>query len=550
MANVTHIYGNEVTDAAARGSLAPEYSASSTYAVGDLVLHDGQLYECNTTISTAEAWTAAHWTAKTVADEVTDLKDGLTKIPDLQNSAKTGVDLDGADPSGNVLYRFANGHIQTKNFDSSKVGTIIRESSATGVDIDGADKLGNVLYRFKDGHIQTKNFSSVKINPHIITLKADGTGNFNTLRAAVDSITDANPETNPYEIHVYPGVYNTLEGYTDAEIRAADIGGGYTDQSMVGIKLTDGISLIGIGDPSTVILTAELDTTDYTSAVRGNISTLNLKGTCRIENLTIKAKNLRYCVHDDFEFSKRYTRIVRNCIFVPIGMVMSYNPATSYGSGIRIAGVDALFENCDFGYAFGMHTKTGMTGCSTVVFNHCTGLCMRLGDTAAENDTAHHTYIVNDCNFGSIRITRPTATTPHIFVIGVGNNNTMLFSPSADHPHVANILKTKLSSVPVGTFVNVNADSMTSTSGGITAEVASDIYSAIGIIVDKDDYYDYIQTDGYIQGSRLGLSNLSVGDFVTVDNNMKLASGGTSSNWVGVVKYTDSNDNSQIMLRR
>lgn len=77
MANVTHIYGNEVTDAAARGSLAPAYSASSTYAVGDLVLHEGQLYECSTAISTAEAWTAAHWTAKTVADEVSSLKGGL-----------------------------------------------------------------------------------------------------------------------------------------------------------------------------------------------------------------------------------------------------------------------------------------------------------------------------------------------------------------------------------------------------------------------------------------------------------------------------------------
>lgn len=80
MANVTHIYGNEVTDAAARGSLAPAYSASSTYAVGDLVLHEGQLYECSTAISTAEEWTAAHWTAKTVADEVSSLKGGITEI--------------------------------------------------------------------------------------------------------------------------------------------------------------------------------------------------------------------------------------------------------------------------------------------------------------------------------------------------------------------------------------------------------------------------------------------------------------------------------------
>lgn len=67
-------------DNAARGSLAPAYSASSTYAVGDMVLKDGQLYECNTAISTAEAWTAAHWTAVTVGGELTDLKEDILDI--------------------------------------------------------------------------------------------------------------------------------------------------------------------------------------------------------------------------------------------------------------------------------------------------------------------------------------------------------------------------------------------------------------------------------------------------------------------------------------
>lgn len=43
----------------------PAYSASSTYEVGDLVLHDGAAYKCTTAIATAEAWTASHWTAAT-----------------------------------------------------------------------------------------------------------------------------------------------------------------------------------------------------------------------------------------------------------------------------------------------------------------------------------------------------------------------------------------------------------------------------------------------------------------------------------------------------
>lgn len=54
--------------------IASAYSASSTYAVGDYCTKDGYLYQCNTAISTAEAWTAAHWTQCKVGGELSDLK--------------------------------------------------------------------------------------------------------------------------------------------------------------------------------------------------------------------------------------------------------------------------------------------------------------------------------------------------------------------------------------------------------------------------------------------------------------------------------------------
>ena len=68
------------SSAAAQASLANLYDATATYAVGDMVLHDGQLYECSTAIATAEAWTAAHWTAVTVGDELTSLKEDITSL--------------------------------------------------------------------------------------------------------------------------------------------------------------------------------------------------------------------------------------------------------------------------------------------------------------------------------------------------------------------------------------------------------------------------------------------------------------------------------------
>ena len=50
------------------GNFAEEYDATATYAVGDCCVHEGGLYQCSTAITTAEAWNASHWTAKSVAE--------------------------------------------------------------------------------------------------------------------------------------------------------------------------------------------------------------------------------------------------------------------------------------------------------------------------------------------------------------------------------------------------------------------------------------------------------------------------------------------------
>ena len=62
-----------------RGNVAATYSSSSAYAVGDLCIHDGNLYSCNTAIgSGGEDWAAAHWTQTAIADEIPEVVDNLT----------------------------------------------------------------------------------------------------------------------------------------------------------------------------------------------------------------------------------------------------------------------------------------------------------------------------------------------------------------------------------------------------------------------------------------------------------------------------------------
>ena len=42
--------------------IVEEYDSTATYALGDYCVYENLLYRCISTISVAEAWTAAHWT--------------------------------------------------------------------------------------------------------------------------------------------------------------------------------------------------------------------------------------------------------------------------------------------------------------------------------------------------------------------------------------------------------------------------------------------------------------------------------------------------------
>lgn len=58
--------------------IAPTYSSSAVYPVGAYAYYNGDLYRCTTAITTAETWTAAHWTAAVLGNDVVDLKIALS----------------------------------------------------------------------------------------------------------------------------------------------------------------------------------------------------------------------------------------------------------------------------------------------------------------------------------------------------------------------------------------------------------------------------------------------------------------------------------------
>ena len=76
-----HYHEESIEDRIKRlSSLAPKYSTSSAYSVGQYVFHDGSIYRCTTAIALpGEAWNPAHWSeAQKLDDFFTDSNSLLT----------------------------------------------------------------------------------------------------------------------------------------------------------------------------------------------------------------------------------------------------------------------------------------------------------------------------------------------------------------------------------------------------------------------------------------------------------------------------------------
>ena len=79
--NLKQIVGSLDTDIGKiGGSIAQMYDSSQTYSVGDYVMYERRLYECNTAITTAEEWNSAKWTIIRVADIIGNVESLLSAL--------------------------------------------------------------------------------------------------------------------------------------------------------------------------------------------------------------------------------------------------------------------------------------------------------------------------------------------------------------------------------------------------------------------------------------------------------------------------------------
>ena len=384
--------------------------------------------------------------------------------------------------------------------------------------------------------LQVSVLGDVPIRPTVVSVKKDGSGDYTNLRDALDAIgINANDVLNPYRIEIYPGTYDVLEDYTDTEIRAAN----YTmTTGFVGPKLLNGVSLIGVGRPEEIILTAKLDREEYGDSVCGAISTLNLQGDNTIENLTIVAESMRYCIHDDFQnpFGKPLKRVMKNIILRAYG-VMSYNPPNTYGAGIPASGMDYWFENVDFGHTGGLHTRNTLYYFPRIYLRHCKGYSFGMYDyNTSTNPNDQCVCIFDNCDFNMIGSSiDPNAehSVSHIMILGTGGSSPMYACQPIHMYNTGDVRLTIKNNLEVGTAVE-----RTNIANGFKYVKATSINKACGVVVYQTETDTYVQIKGYVKSDRLGLTGLSVGNYVGLDANARFTVVQDANSAIGKVTYT------------
>lgn len=505
-------------------------------------------------------------------------------------STDTSADFYISDQNGHGLVRFDNGNIQTKRFNSDQAEyrqtfSYTNESGAKylahffpkgtmlafhlvidGVKGSGSIANSRVTYGYTDtngtdhalgqefgynylkavlpadaeavyvsygtglnwGDDATLAFSvfseaSFSRQPKIITVSADGTKDYTTLRAAVDAVTPYASEYTPYEIHVYPGTYNVLTNYTSEEIATA---------GFKGLFLYDGMSIIGEGNRTEIIVAAEMSTTDYTSEKRNDVSTINVQGNIRIENVTVNATNIRYCIHDDTSSMqhKKNTRIIKNVKLQGFNLTTSF---ITYGAGGG-NGKSIYCEDCDFTDTFHVHNSANNQRPYFVTLNNCMARAFTFSDYANVGTATR--VVLNNCKAEYIKIDAASSgQTQTLFIDGVGTSGAMVSVPAGYVYSLGDCHRLMSAQITAGKAVKLGN---TVSRIPAVATLLDDVY---GVSVGVESNCTIVQTSGYINSNTLGLTGLSVGDYLTIDTTTgSVVDGGTAANAIAKVKYIDS----------
>ena len=177
--------------------ITDEYDATSTYAIGDMVIHENALYVCSTAITTAEAWNSAHWTLTDIATAIGTVKTAIpTKTSDLQNdSGFAQIDDTAESASKTYSSEKIEGKLQNKYeqklTQTLKVGeNILTEASVVlGANWSGSIENG-LSHTSGSTEPLTFNLATTSGKAYLITFNATNVNNANALSVKIGSTPD------------------------------------------------------------------------------------------------------------------------------------------------------------------------------------------------------------------------------------------------------------------------------------------------------------------------------------------------------------------------
>ena len=375
-----------------------------------------------------------------------------------------------------------------------------------------------------------ENFTS----PKKIIIKKDGTGDYDNLRQALDEVKN-NPLTQGYEIDIYPGTYNVLEDYSQAEIEAALYDG--SSESFCGPNVTNKVKLIGIGPKQNIVLHGELDPDTYTSTNRNQISTLNLIGNCELENLTITSRYIRYTVHDDFTDNANCLHKIKNCNIVSYLASNGVSRGIGYGVGSK-SGQSIIVEDSVIDYDLGYHNNSGFTSKYSMILNNCKIVGhLAINDT---NSTVKGELLLNNTNCSYITYDLGVGLSQqYTYIKGNTEFNNPIYSNFNGIIYEFNNIKHGIVN-PSNAVIGKCLRRYTLNDYGQASNLNFD-----GIYLNEKDGVHYIQSSGYIQTSLLGSTDTStwaIGDLLKIDNSGILVKTVNNDEAIAIVSMSKDSD--------
>ena len=437
----------EILDAKNRANIAAEYSASSTYKVGDVVLYNGQLYKCTTAITTAEAWTAAHWTAVTVGGELSSVKDGLQAKFGFKSQTNASLfDADDVYNSSSIAWTrrwFAN-HVFNSGDVIDDISYAVSQDSALAITVyteiweENSGTLTKVFSDSKNVKAQTVQSGTV-VTYHVasdytvqkkayvcfcmagsrnpIPYTADSAGNDNVLVSTdVDPTTEtlALSSLSTFPIKLIPSITISYTAYVGVNVVTIGDGMDYEEIQDALVAINDDTAT----NPYTFWLMPKSTPYKPFSMLRNSFTDNYPWSGIRTRNISIIGMDKAHCVirSDSGNYKLPCGEPLTNGVIKNVTFVMTNDDqdpnATQGGYCLHIdckplndMGYKMIIEDCDFENSSGPCVGIGVHANCDLQFRNCHF------DTTLSAEYNPHEGYRNLVDYGVVYAHTSTATT-------------------------------------------------------------------------------------------------------------------------------------------